>query len=52
MGGFLLGIQLVMLIMQVLCFVEIVVNKRDVFEVGNGYAIWGAIPVNLMNLII
>lgn len=52
MGGFLLGIKLVMLIMQVLCLIEVVVNKRDMFEVGKGYAIWGVIPVTLMNFII
>lgn len=51
MGGFLLGIQLVMLIMQILCFIEVVVNKRDIFEVGKGYALWGCIPVHLMNFI-
>ena len=52
MGGFLLGIQLVMLIMQLLCILEVIVNKRDMFEVGKGYVFWGAIPVTLMNFII
>lgn len=52
MGGFLLGIQLVMLIMQILCLIEAVVNDRNLFEIGKGYAIWGGIPVTLMNFII
>lgn len=52
MVGFLIGIQIVMLIMQLLCLVEGIVNKRDLFEVGKGYVFWGAIPVTLMNFII
>lgn len=52
MVGFLIGIQIVMLIMQLLCLVEGVVNKRNLFEVGKGYAIWGSVPINLINLII
>lgn len=49
--NFILFVMICMLVAQISCAVYMVWKRKGLFDVLYGYALWGCLPINLLNIL-